>query len=460
MRWWPRSLTRRILLAEIVAIAVAVVLLPGGAVFVLHEAIDIEQESLLTAQADLIARAADFRKPRITVHLSADLAQIYASGYDGRGYQIVDAKGVVRAKSLDAAAVPTWAIPRAPMNRLFHERAYVAVSKPVRANGQQFWVVTSQNERGPGAIVDDIARRFLWRYTVILAVALALLPIINAVLIRRLLRVVKGVSEQASMIGPNTPGQRLDEADLPIEITDLVRATNRLVDRLESSLRQHRHFVSNLAHEVKTPLATLKIQLDGLPESRSKREIVGTVDRLDHVVSQMRNLAELETLDEASETDFDVNQVAENIVEELAAFVYEGRHQIELRRSRGASVARGSALLIELALRNLIVNAVQHTPQGSSILVEVSDTNIITVADNGPGICSDQQGLVAQRYWRADQSRTDTAGLGISIVERICDVHGWALRLHSVPGQGASFSIDFNNASNTFRPGKQCQKLD
>jgi signal transduction histidine kinase len=443
MSWWPRSLTLRILVVEILAISAAIVILPLAAVSLLHDAIDIEQQGMLTDQAKRIARELDVRGLQAEVHLTPFLENIYANGYDGRAYQIIDDKGMVRAKSPGATAIPTVHIPRSVGITLFHVHPYVAVSKPITADGRRLWIVVSQNETGPGAIVDDVARRFLWQYSLALMGVLALLPIINALSIRRLVLVVRQVSEQASKIGPNTPGERLYEGNLPAEVTELVRATNRLVDRLEFSLSQQRYFVANLTHELKTPLATLKIQLDGLADPSLKREIGSTVERLSHVVSQMRDLAELETLDQTARQPFDLGDVARQMVEELAPFVYEAGHQIELRPASETSIVHGSRLLIELALRNLIFNAVQHTAAGTHIVVDLSNANILAVSDDGPGLQADQKASISKRFWRADQTRSDTAGLGLSIVERICHVHGATLTVQSEPGLGAKFSINF-----------------
>ncbi|MFX5793706.1 hypothetical protein ABTD98_21790, partial [Acinetobacter baumannii] len=83
--------------------------------------------------------------------------------------------------------------------------------QPARVAGRRLWIVVSQNQAYPGAIVDDVTSRFLGRYIAVLVAALALLPLINAFAVRRLIRVVRRVSEQASTIGPYDLGKRLDD---------------------------------------------------------------------------------------------------------------------------------------------------------------------------------------------------------------------------------------------------------
>jgi signal transduction histidine kinase len=322
-------------------------------------------------------------------------------------------------------------------------RPFVVLSLPVGTDRQRYWIVVSQNEAFPGAIVDDVARRFLWRYSVILVGVLALLPLVNALSIARLTRVVRRTSHQASAIGPETPGIRLNEANLPVEIRDLVSATNRLIDRLETSLARQRQFVSNLAHELKTPLATLKIELETVADGEQPHQVTQSIKRVDHVISQMRDLAELETLDRARLAPIDLVQLTQRLIGEMTPFIYQQRHEVELVSAAASVVVNGNETLLELALRNLIANAVQHTPDKTRITVEVAASSRLTVADDGPGITTEHQKMMTSRFWRADQSRSDNAGLGLSIVERICEVHGASLEVGTSPQGGASFSIDF-----------------
>lgn len=443
MRHGPRSLARRILAVEAVAIIVAVIVLPLGAASLLHTAIDIQQQNLLIAQANRIAQGLVLHGDSVDVRLTPDFAKIFANGYDGRAYEIVDRESLVRARSPGGMLVPMSAIPRAASNRLFHVQTFVAISSPISLGGQTFWIIVSQNEARPGAIVDDVARYFLWQYALALMAILTLVPIVSALSIRRLVRDVGDVAEQAAKIGPDTPGHRLNEADLPSEIIELVRATNRLVDRLEFSITQQRQFIANLSHELKTPLATLKVQLDGLTDPHAKAQIAATLDRLANVTSQMRDLAELETLDRTARVPVDLADLAARSVSELAPLVYEERHEIELVSDCQPVLVLGNRLLIELALRNLIVNAVQHTPDGTKVMVAISSDGTMSVSDDGPGLPAELGSGMITRFRRGDRQRADNAGLGLSIVARICEVHDARFELRSGTGRGADFSIHF-----------------
>ena len=169
-------------------------------------------------------------------------------------------------------------------------------------------------------------------------------------------------------------------------------------------------------------------------EDRALRsQLAAQVERLSHVLSQLRDLAALETLDRNQFAEVDLKALAVAVVGEMAPSVVDRGHAIEVSGPAEVQVLAVRAL-VELALRNLIENAVRHTPEGVRIRVAVDAEGSLTVLDDGPGIASETIGDVVRRFWRADHGRTDSAGIGLSIVQRIIDVHGGVLQVldHSV----------------------------
>lgn len=434
------SLTFRMLAVEIAGIVVVLAIMAALAITLMHKTIDAQQDELLGSQAGNIEAALRFHDGRPVLDLTGRLRATYESAIDGRFYQLVDTNGSVILRSPESRRLPPAAIPRSSRDALFHVGALVGFSRPIVTPLGPAWIIVCQDQAAAGAILDDVAREFLLRYIVILVVVLALLPAINALILRQLGRRVREVSEQAELIGPQHPGQRLDETRLPREVASLARATNRLVERLENAVAQQRAFVANVAHELKTPLTTLRMQIDAVDAEHQPR-LQLSVDSLSHVISQMRALAELESLDAAARTDFDLCNLARTMAENLAPQVYAEGHKLELRLPDGAVQVSAGPILIELAVRNLVDNARQHTPDGTTISIAVSPQGELAVSDDGQGISAEAATYVRRRFWRADQSRTDTAGLGLSIVERICEVHETRLDLVSLPGKGARFSF-------------------
>lgn len=443
MKLWPRTLTARILLVEVMAIAVVIVLLPTLAISLLHRTMRDYQGRDLLGQATQIATGLARRDGSTRVHLPASLAAAYATAYDGRAYAVLDGSGRVIVASARAPRLPAARVPRGAALARFDLPPLTGISLPVVRGGSMLWLVVIQDQAEPGAILDDVVDAFLWRYVAVLVAVLVLLPLVNSLLIRRLVVAVQRVSRRAATIGPDSLDARLDETDLPAEVVELVHATNGLLARLQHSFAAQREFIGNVVHELRTPLAALKIQLDRVTDDDARRVLNHSLDRVSHVVSQVRDLARLETLDAGGRRDFDLRDVARDAIAELAPEIYAAGDRIDLAVPTFAVMVTGEPTLARLALGNLLSNATRHSPSGTAITVEVATDGTARVSDSGPGIVSESRGLIARRFWRADQRRSDGAGLGLSIVQRIMAVHGGKLEILSGVERGATFAVEF-----------------
>lgn len=452
MRPWPGSLGRRILLVELMAIAIVIAVLPFVTISLLHRTMSGYQGRLLQAQAEQIGHELRLEHGRIRVQLDQPLQVLFASAYDGRAFALIDARRHVLAHSL-AGDVPIELAPLEATPRLFRSSPYVGVSQPVAMLGARLWVIVTQKETEPGAILDDVASAFLWRYVAVLVLALALLPLVNALLIRRMVANVQRVAARASRIGPANLDVRLEEGDLPSEIADLVGVTNRLLDRLQAAFDQQRQFVANLVHELKTPLGAFRVQLDEVAPGATKERMKQSAERLSHVVSQMQDLATLESLSSETLRPCDLCALARRTVSTMAPDIFARGDTIALDLPSGPVERLANEAMLELALANLIDNASRHTPAGTSVTVGVSLAGAIEIVDDGPGIASDHQSMLTRRFWRSDRSRADTAGLGLSIVERIVSLHRGALVIGKAPKRGARFAITLPDENAHEHPG-------
>jgi two-component system OmpR family sensor kinase len=441
-RYWPRSLIARILLVELGAILIVATLLPAIMIWLLNQQMNHYEVKALREQAREIAGSIEPVRGDIVVHLQPDITQTYATRYDGRAYVIVDSAGKARDRSSFAHLVPWERAPRSDAAQSFRVGATIGVSQPTRKGGIALWVIVTQDETGRGAIVDDVAHAFVTRYGPVLALILLLLPLINSLLIRRLVGAVRSVSAQAETIGPRNLAVRLEEAMLPQEVAPLARAINALLVRLQQSFQQQSEFVANVAHELRTPLTTLKFQIEGVEEQDARAQLSITTDRLGHVISQLQALAGLESMAQ-SFTTFDLVELARDVIAELAPRILSNGDTIELEDPGVPVAVRANRTLIALALTNLVSNATQHTPPGTNIRVVATSQPMIDVVDDGPGVASSDPQHAKLRYWRADNRRSDSAGLGLSIVSRIMDVHDGELVVSSDEGVGARFRLIF-----------------
>ncbi|WBO21398.1 sensor histidine kinase [Sphingomonas abietis] len=437
----PRSLIARILLAEIAIILLAALLLWQVTAELLDRTVDRFQERGLSEQAFAVLHAASIdRRGRWFVQLPVQLQPIYSTGYDGRGYMLLDPAGRQLTSSRFSQPQIALSAPRPGHQSLFHRGEITGLSLPAVIAGRQVWIVVTLNEQGPGAIIDDVVRAFLLDYVGILFGLLLLLLTVNGLVLTRMVRAVTLVSTAAKGIGTRALDRRLDESGVPLEIAPLVRATNDLVDRLEASFRLHTEFSANLAHELRTPLATLKAQLDGIEDPQLKIRTGLQIDRIAHILSQLRDLAALEDMGPNQTDSIDLAAIAIEVIARIAPRAMMDGHNLAFVGDAKV-IVQGNAMLVDLALTNLVDNAIKHTPGGTLITVEARQATV-SVSDNGPGVSVAQADLLTRRYWRADWERTDSAGLGLSIVQRIMDVHGGKLDLELLP-VGALFRLDF-----------------
>jgi signal transduction histidine kinase len=443
MTIWPRSLIARILILELGAILVAAILLPAIMVSLLQGEVSRYQIRTMTEQARHIAASLTDGAGQLRVHLASDLADTYATPYDGRAYVVTNESAAFMAGSAYAELVPWRAAPRGTTVQPFRAGVFIGVSMPARLGPRPIWIIVTQDEAGPGAILDDVVRAFLWRYEPVLLVVLLLIPLINSVLIRRVVLAVRRVSQQAKTIESHNLDVRLDERGLPSEVSPLAQATNGLLVRLQESFQQQSEFARNVAHELRTPLAALKVQLESVHDRALGARLSKATDRVTHVVSQLHDLAALEAHAEDRFEPFDLVELAQETVSEWAPQILADGHQIELDEPGTRVCIRGNRTLVALALTNLISNALRHTPAGTSIVVKILQSGTISVHDDGPGIASSQPERSTQRYWRADHRRSDSAGLGLSIVRRIVEVHRATLKVESEPNRGACFIMQF-----------------
>ena len=431
-------------MAEAVTIGIAVSILLPLNISVLHRTARDYESGVLLAQASTIVSG---------IHHTADggwhidlgppLKPIYETRYDGRAFTLLDGTGRVVDASLFASASPWRDAPRKRMTMPFESDRFVGVSMPIRIDKGLYWIIVTQDQDGPGAIVDDVSRSFLLRYLVVLLPLLLVLPLLNSLAIRRFIIAITRASEHAAGIGPASLDVRPEESGLPSEVIPLVTATNTALARLQASFQRQAEFSGNIAHELRTPLTTLRFELDRIEDRSIRDRMMTLTDRLSHVLSQLRDLASLESFDDRDFELFDGGELAIDVVAEMAPRIVAAGKTIAFKGPQQRVEQRGREQLVRLALVNLIDNAARHTPDGTSIEVTLTGSGVFIVEDDGPGITVDDPHLLKRRFWRADHKRTDSAGIGLSIVQRIMDGHHGTLEIGGSRRGGARFALKF-----------------
>lgn len=318
---------------------------------------------------------------------------------------------------------------------------YTGVLLPYVVAGETYWIQVERSNNQRIAVLTAIAEDFFedggW----------ALLPFLLALLaasvltIRTTLAPVGRLSRLAAGIGPDRPDVRLPETDVPSEVMPLVRAVNQALERLEEGYRLQRTFTADAAHELRTPLAVLRAQVDLLPPTAETAALRRTVDTMSRLVAQLLTAARMDALEVTAEDHADLHEVALQVVEHLAPLAMRDGKTLEVLSPEGAVIVRGKSNSLFDALRNLAENALTHSPLGGVVTLAVGPGEV-AVVDRGPGIPDAQHPQLFQRFWRAERSKSG-AGLGLSIVKRIADAHGAEIAVEHTRGGGATFRLRF-----------------
>jgi len=228
---------------------------------------------------------------------------------------------------------------------------------------------------------------------------------------------------------------------VPEEVTPLVKALNDLFARLGSAFEGERRFTADAAHELRTPLAALKIQAQVALRSTDTAErqialenVLRGVDRATRLVEQLLTLARVDPETAAvGYQPVDLRGLAATVMRDLEPLAYAKQIVLSLEESPDNISCKvlGDDAQLNLLLRNLLDNAIRYTPKGGCVSVSVRNLAGVTleVRDTGPGIPEAEREQVLQRFYRMAGTGQDGSGLGLSIVRRIAELHGARLVL-------------------------------
>ena len=249
----------------------------------------------------------------------------------------------------------------------------------------------------------------------------------------------------------------LGSENLPREIEPLVGELNRLLARLQKAFDDQRAFIGDAAHELRSPLTVLRLQLqlldralDESARSEARGRLGASVERAIHLVEQLLTLARSDP--QATAGDF------ESI--DLSAAAAQGitdTHDLAIARNIDLSLdampgilVRGDGEALRTLVRNLVDNAVRYTPPGGSVQVRcriAAEGALLEVTDSGPGIAAADRERVFDRFYRRAAAQESGTGLGLAIVKAIAERHNARILLDEAPGGGLRVAVSFPKGS-------------
>ncbi len=383
----------------------------------------------------------DYHMQQMALSLRAGLPPSAVAGSQVGGGGDEDFEFVIQVWTTDGIRIFESAA-----NAALPQRAVLGFSD-VRAHGTVYRVLSVQTRALVIQVAQDMAvRRHMAR-------ALALRTIGPTALMAPLLMLVvwwvvsfslapvarvrrQVAARQADDLSP------VSEGGLPEEVRPLVHELNLLFERVRRAFDAQQHFVADAAHELRSPLAALKLQVQGLQRAPdgAGRELAVTrlaagIERATRLVEQLLALARHEANAAAGPAvgakPVDLAEISRLAISDVVAAAQARRIDIGLGHA-DAAVLQGQAEPLRMLLRNLLDNAVKYTPEGGRVDIEIVSqvgSLELSVQDSGPGLPVAERERVLDRFYRSGEPRAPGSGLGLAIVKSIAELHGATLVL-------------------------------
>jgi signal transduction histidine kinase len=436
-----------------VALTIAIGLLLAGTAWLVREAtrraLTHQFDQALVTKAQTIMVSTEVDDGELEIELELDRMAGFGAGDARDLYEIRGADGasVLRSPGLREPLLPGLVAPE-DREPVFVD-ARLADGAAVRAVAQRFdpedkrgryrdsLVIVASRSGELGATLDLLA--WVLAGAGLLALGLTV-PIVRAVLGRGLAPVAE-LATRTAAIGAANLDQRLEVADLPVELRPIATELNGLVARLEQSFERERRFSSDVAHELRTPLAELHTVAElgkewpdqATPEAFA--EVLAITQEMEAMIARLRQLAPIDRGTHA--VDWQRVELADSIEdawERLDAQAGERGLRLERAIEPGAIVA--DPVLWRSILANLLGNAVAYSPPGSVIRVQ-ADPRRVAIRNPAGALATADVPRLFERFWRKDASRTGYghAGLGLPLVRGFCELQGWQIHAAIVAGE-------------------------
>jgi two-component system sensor histidine kinase QseC len=358
------------------------------------------------------------------------------------GYQVFDKTGKLLAGSVNLMSLPSTPTDRSSFQDL--------------RKAHHIWRVYTYVDSATNLVI-RVAERYDTRLEIIQTLWLEHgLPFLVALPLLALLigwstsRGLRPLTALASALSSREPGSRepITLKQAPEELEPVVSALNQQLARQEDALERERRFSADVAHELRTPLASIMLNIESAMVADSPTDMHDSlagahqsIAKLTRRVEQLLALAKIEAgAASCNPAVVDLVDVTTHVIDELAPVASSSRVSLGFESPVEPVLIRGYDAAISALLRNLLENALRHVPRGGLVQIVVDSNEqetTLEVMDNGPGIPPERRQAVFARFHRESSMHGDGYGLGLSIVQRATDLHGGAIELLDSPyGKG------------------------
>ncbi len=469
---WYKSLRLKLFVSFIVISFVPIVFFFNTVLISMENYYKLEKEKTLLSSANIIAGHIAKQNYMFDESLRIPFDSELKERSDKEGYRIIvlDTHGIVVNDSSKTEIGKTYVIP--DVTQVLLKRGHKFTLNAEEMTAYTSVSIINDNSKHIGVVllvasVKDIyspiskVKRTLWVYTGVTIVVLAFLAFFGSKLLidpmKKVLKVVQKMSE-----GHLNQRINLKGGD---EFSELADSFNIMAQKLEQVENTREEFVSNVSHELKTPLSSIKVLTEAIllqetvPEEMYREfleDINSEIDRMTNIVTDLLNLVKLDQREKGLNVKpTDLNGMITDISKRLLPLAEQKEIELTFEEIKKV-VIDADEMKLSLAISNLIENGVKYTPNGGSVKVVIDGDHqnaFITVSDTGIGIAEDEQKKIFNRFYRVDKTRdreTGGTGLGLSITHQTVLLHNGSIKINSKENEGTSFivrlPIHFNEA--------------
>lgn len=441
---------RSLLLAYLAPAMLGLALAGGGIAYVVaHEAATRAYDRALLDAALALAAQIQWQDDAVLLHLTPQSHEILLTDkYDRIFYEVIGPDGASVAGHRD---LPRPRPPFSESGRFYYDGWYLG--EPVRIAALK---IAHEGKTALVLAAETVSKRERMEQEILLGMLLPELVLVIAAVSIVWLAIRHGLQPLDKLRGEISHRSYHDlrpvaTSSLPNEIRPVAEEINHLLERLQESLAAQRHFVSDAAHQLRTPIAALLAQTEAAMSSTSPASpdqigrILGAARRISHLANQLLALARAEPGGVIAPEPVDLAELIRAGAEDwLPAAVAK---DIELAFELELATVEGVPLLLREMLANLVDNAIRYTPVGGAVVLRCGKRDgaaFVEVEDSGPGIPAGEREKIFERFHRLPNATEEGCGLGLSIVREICRQHGAEVSAGDAPVlSGTLFTVRF-----------------